>query len=304
MSYGLQFGVICILVVLGCTKVTLQGQVSRRFIRNTSDSILFNAELFAVIALVMALLFPMGAIGWDGILMAAIMALGTVLFQSFYSMALSVGPVSLTVLIGNFALLIVTVFSVIVYHESVYLSQLIGIVFLVLAMLLGVKKDSEKRGVTGKWLLFVTVMTLSNAVTSIFMKIFTMEMSARFENSGNTYLVVSYLFAAILAALFFFLTSGGGKHERASFGVFNKGVLLFAGIIGLVLGLYQRVHIMALEKIDSGFLYPTYSGMQTLGMTFIGILMFKDKLTLKQKLGIVCGIVCVVLMNVRFFKIF
>ena len=80
MSYGLQFGVICILVVLGCTKVTLQGQVSRRFIRNTSDSILFNAELFAVIALVMALLFPMGGIGWDGILMAAIMALGTVLF--------------------------------------------------------------------------------------------------------------------------------------------------------------------------------------------------------------------------------
>ena len=112
------------------------------------------------------------------------------------------------------------------------------------------------------------------------------------------------LFSAILAALFFFLISGGGKHERASFGVFNKGVLLFAGVIGLVLGLYQRVHIAALEKIDSGFLYPTYSGMQTLAMTLIGILMFKDRLSLRQKLGIVCGIICVVLMNVRFFKLF
>lgn len=304
MSYGLQFGLICIMVVLACAKITLQGQASRRFIRNTSDSILFNAELFTVISLVMAVMFPLGGIGWDGILMAVFMACGTVVFQSFYSMALRTGPVSLTVLIGNFALLIVSAFSVITYRESIYLTQLIGVVFLVLSMFLGVKKDEGEKGISGKWLFFTVTMTLANAAASIFMKIFSMEMSARIENSANTFLVIAYLFSALLAVLFFLLTSQGGRRERASFGVFNKGVLLFSGIIGLILGIYQRVHMLGLEKIDSGFLYPTYSGMVALCMSFIGILMFKDKLTLRQKIGIVCGIVCVVLMNVRFIKLF
>ena len=44
MSYGLQFLVICVLVVLGCGKITLQGRVSRAHVRNASDSVLFNAK--------------------------------------------------------------------------------------------------------------------------------------------------------------------------------------------------------------------------------------------------------------------
>ncbi len=304
MSYGLQFGLICIMVVLGCSKVTLQGQVSRHFIRNTSDSVLFNAELFVVIALVMAVIFPLGDIGWDGILMAFLTAGGTVVFQTFYSMALKTGPVSLTVLIGNFALLFVTAFSVIVYRENVYLTQLIGIGFLVLSMFLGVKKTDDEKSVTGKWLFFVLLMTFSNATASVFMKIFSKDMSVRIENSQNTFIVISYAIAAILAFAIFLILSRGGKRERRSFGFFNKGVLFFALLIGVILGIYQRFYMIGLEKIDSGFLFPTYSGMQSLGMTFIGILMFKDKLSLRQKIGIACGIICVILMNVRVVRLF
>lgn len=304
MSYGLQFGIVCLLVLLGCTKVTLQGQVSRRYIRNTVDSVLFNAELFVVIAIVLALIFPLGGIGWDGILMAALTAIGTVCFQSFYSMALKTGPVSLTVLIGNFALFFATLYSVIAYRESVYLTQLIGIAFLVLSMFLGVKRSEDERGVSGKWLFFTLLMTFSNAASTIVMKIFTMEMSPRIENSGNTFLVIAYGIAALLAFSIVFILTQKKSNQRLSFGVFTPGVLLFALLIGVVLGMYQRVNMIGLEKVDSGFLFPTYSGMQSLGMTLIGIFLFKDKLTLRQKLGIVCGIVCVVLMNLRFMKLF
>ena len=59
-----------------------------------------------------------------------------------------------------------------------------------------------------------------------------------------------------------------------------------------------------MEKIDGGFMFPTYSGMQSLGMTVIGILLFKDKLSKRQVLGVVTGISCVVLMNVRWGLLF
>jgi drug/metabolite transporter (DMT)-like permease len=304
MSYPLQFGVVLLLVVLGCAKVTLQGQFSRRYIRNTSDSVLFNAELFVAIAIVMMILFPMGKIGGDGILLAALTAICTVIFQTTYSLALKSGPVSLTVLLGNFSLFITIIFSIIAYKESIYLTQLVGIGFLILSMILGVKKTNDEKGITGKWILLVLAMILSNGVASIFMKIFSKEISGGAADEQSSFMALSYLIAAALAAGLFFITSGCGKRERASFGVFDKGALLFVGLIGIILGIYQRFYMLGLANIDSGFMFPTYSGMQSLGMSFIGVLMFKDKLTVRQWFGIACGILCVVLMNVRLGKLF
>jgi len=304
MSYGLQFGVVCAMVLLGCSKVTLQGSVSRGYIRNTSDSVLFNAQLFVVIGIVMAALFPLGKIGWDGILMASMTAVCTVVFQSFYALALKTGPVSLTVLIGNFALFFTTVFCVAVYHESVYLTQLFGIAFLVLSMILSVKKGKDEKGVSGKWILFVALMTIANSAASVFMKVFTMDMSARFENSQNTFMVIAYAIAAVLGFVFYFLSAHTGRREGNTYGFFNRRVLLYALSIGVILGIYQKFYLIGLEKIDGGFLFPTYSGMQSLCMTVIGILFFKDKLSVRQIFGVACGIICVVLMNVRYLKLF
>jgi len=304
MSYGLQLALIFAMVILGCAKVTLQGQVSRRFLRNTSDSVLFNAELFVVISVVMAILFPLGRIETVGILLAVLTACGTVIFQTTYTLALRIGPVSLTVLIANLSSFITVIFSMIAYRESFYLTQLIGILFLVLSMLLGIKRTDDEKGINGKWLLLVLMMTIANGVASVIMKVFSKEMSVQIENSQNTFMVLCYLSAACLAVGLFCVTSRMGRRERASFGIFNKGVLIFVLAIGVVLGIYQKLHMIGLEKIDSGFMLPTYSGLQSLGMTFIGILMFGDKLSTRQKIGIACGIICVILMNVRIIQLF
>ena len=304
MSYLLQFGVVFAMVVFGCSKVTLQSFVSRGYVRNTSDSVLFNAQLFVFIAVVMSVLFPLGKLSWEGLFMAFFMGLFTVIFQTFYALALKSGPVSITVLIGNFALFFVTGFSVIAYRESVYLTQIFGIALLILAMFLSVKKDANEKGISAKWIVYVALMTASNAVSSIVMKIFAMEMSAAVENSQNTFMVASYAIAAVLAFFSYFIGAHTGRREGNTYGFFNRHVLLYAFAIGVVLSIYQKFYLLGLEKIDGGFLFPTYSGMQSLGMTAIGIFLFKDKLSKRQIFGVVCGISCVVLMNLRFMKLF
>ena len=40
--------------------------------------------------------------------------------------------------------------------------------------------------------------------------------------------------------------------------------------------------------------------LQSLIMTLVGVVMFKDQLTRRQQLSVLCGIVSVVLMNLRF----
>ena len=304
MSYILQFLVICLLVVLGCAKVTVQGQASRKFIRCTPDSVLFNAQLFLVIAVVMAVVFPLGGIGWGGVLLAAGAALGTFLFQTCYALALKCGPVSLTVLIVNFSVLFSTVFSILAYNEKIFLTQLFGIAFLLASMFLSVKKEDGEKGVSKKWVVLALTAMLTNSGAAILMKIFVKTLSAEFENSQNTFVVLMYIIASAMAFGYYFLGTVTDKKEKNTYGFFNKFAWLYALIIGVVLGIYQKFYMLGMEQIDGAFMFPTYAGMQSLGMTVIGILLFKDRLSIRQKIGIACGIVCVVLMNIRLVELF
>lgn len=304
MSYGIQFLLICALVVLGCAKVTVQGSASRRFINNTSDSVLFNAELFLVIAIVMLVLFNQNSVGVTGLWLAAIAGIGTFLFQTCYALGLKSGPVSLTVLLVNFSVLFVTAFSVIAYHEHVYLTQLFGILLLVASMLLSVKREQSGNGISGKWLALTLVAMAASAASTIVMKIYARDIGAGIENSENTFVVLEYVFAAACAFAYYFVTTLTKKSEKSTCGFFNLKMLIYVLIIGVVLGIYQRFYMIGLEKVDGTFMFPTYAGMQSLGMTLIGIILFRDKLSKRQMIGVACGIACVVLMNVRLVELF
>ena len=56
--------------------------------------------------------------------------------------------------------------------------------------------------------------------------------------------------------------------------------------------------------LENAFMMPTWAGMQTLGMTAIGIFAFGDQLRVRQKWSIVCGLACIILMNLRICPLF
>ena len=144
MSGILAFLWICLLVSLASAKVTLQGQISRTDFKNAQDPVLFNGFLFMAIAVVMALVFPLTPPHLPMVLWALSVSIFTFTFQTTYAMAMACGPVSLTVLIVTFNQFIPITASVILYGEKIYLTQLIGIVFLILSMFLNLKTDKSK----------------------------------------------------------------------------------------------------------------------------------------------------------------
>ncbi len=298
MEFLYQFFIIVVLVALACTKVTLQGRVSRRFVRNSADTLLFNAQIFTVIAVMMVLLFDVQLPDATCLVFAVACAVPTTLFQTLYTVAMRIGPVSLTVLITSFSVLFTTAASVIFFDEDLYIAQIFGIMFLVASMVLSRdKKSGEKKG-DGKWLTLTLISLAASTFATLMLKFFgAVESNLRDPNS--TFLCVMYALGALLAYLICLVMPKFGKLEKSTFG-FNPIVIIFSVIIGVVLGLFQRLNIYGITTIDGTFFFPTYSGMQSLVMSVIGVLMFKDKLSTRQKLGIACGIVSIVLMNMRF----
>ena len=88
MSYVVQFLLVLLLAVLACTKVTIQGFVSRKHIVTTQDTVWFNALVFTAIAAFLALLFPMGEINGVLVFYALVVTVTTVVFQVCYTIAL------------------------------------------------------------------------------------------------------------------------------------------------------------------------------------------------------------------------
>ena len=297
MNYALQFLLLVLVAALAGVKVTVQGQMSRRLIRGFADTLWFNVLMFAAIALMFVLIFPMGPINGTIIGFGVLLGCTTVLSQAFYGLAFNIGPVSLTVLIANFSILINTVFSAIVFKEKVYLSQICGIVFLVSSMMLSTSHDHGDAKANRRWLFYSIIVMLAFGVGNSIQKLFWITESSSIPNSDVTFLIVMYLSASLIAlVLYAFLA---GKKQTSALG-FQKSVLLFALAIGASLCFFQKTSMYALANVDGSFYFPTVSGLQSLWITAVGIVLFKDKLSRKQKFGVVCGILCVALMNLRF----
>ena len=302
LSYFVQFLLILALVVFGCAKTTLQSAMGKRYVHCAQDSVLFNILFFVSISLFVTILFGIGSITPALILWAAAVAVFTVMFQMLYAMALSMGPVSLTVLIINCNVFICTIASTIMFREQVYVPQLAAILFLVVSMFLSLKKSADGKSISTKWLVISLLSMTGAGLSTTIQKAFSVSYAAADANTGNTFLVVMYLIGALILAVIYFVGAYTGKKVKSTAGI-RPGMIVFALAMGVVMCIYQKVNIISMANIDGAFHYPTYTGLASVVMTLIGILFFHDQLNTKQKWGIVCGIVSVVLMNVRWLPL-
>lgn len=297
-----QFVFIVIITVFAVIKVTLQSAACRRHIRNSQDSLMFNTMFFAAIALFLSLTLTLQIPTAEIILWTLIMATGTVLFQVFYSVALTEGPVSITVLIINFAVVIPTVVSAVVFGDNIFISQLLGVICLLISFPLSMKESTggEKQA-NKKWLILTVVALIADSVAMTMQKLFKLTESykAAPDKASNTFLVFVYIFSAILALIIYLAKSKLSSNEKRTF-KFGKSVILFATVMGLDLAIFQKVYMIGNMEIPGSLFFPTFSGMQSVVMTLIGVLMFGDRLNKRQWIGVLFGIGAVVLLNVQF----
>lgn len=304
MSYMIQFLLILGLTMVACLKVTVQGFMSRQLVRSTQDSVWFNVLMFYAMTVFFLIFFTPGIPDGPTLLFALGAGTSVAVFQTCYALALKTGPVSLTVLITNFSVLITTTYGILAFGDRLYASQMVAIVLLVASMILSV--NFEKKGASGKqpqklplhWIALAVASLVSNAGSGCFQRTFAMSPNFAYPLMENTFMVLMQFTAGTLSLIAYLLFSHTGKKEKSSMG-FRPAALAYAGGIALILGLYQVYLLFCLANIEGTFFSPTYAGLQSLIMTLIGMILFHDKLSTRQKWGVACGILCVVLMNVR-----
>lgn len=200
--------------------------------------------------------------------------------------ALRYGPMSITLLVSAYSLMIPTLYGIIFLNEPMGAASVTGMVLLLVSLfLLNMKKEQTRFSV--KWLVFLVVSFVGNGLCSTMQKVQQIHCDGAYKNE---FMILALAISGV-ALLIFALTQSGVRQafpQCLKFsvlnGMFNGGNNLFVMILtGLV---------------PNAVLYPTVSAGGIVLSCVAALLIYKEKLSGKQIVGYIIGVVSVVLLNI------
>ena len=220
-------------------------------------------------------------------------------------LALRYGSLALTSLISSYSLMIPTVYGFLRFGEHVYVSQLIGLMLLVVSLYMTnmVKKQpaaeegQEKEGQKSKkntfvlWLIMAIAMALSNAMCTIVQR----EEQVRFAGAYKN----EFMLIALLASFVAMLAIGLVRERRDLKTVMKLGAVP-AVLTGAANGATNLLVMICTATIATSIFYPVISGGGMVLAYIISVTLFKEKFTTMQKIGILLGVASLVFLNIPF----
>ena len=222
---------------------------------------------------------------WLGIAFGALTA-----FQSITNIiALHTGPLSYTTVIISFSTLISALSGLLFFDESIAVSQIIGIALMLVSFVLAVNKDGGEKRASAVWLITCILAFFSTGFIGVLQKV---HQNTEYKGEIGAFLVVAFFTSAVIS---FAVMAVLSKKERAFYKEIPKGSLLYLllgcmAIGGICAALNNKWNLYLSGVIDSAVFFPVVNGGGLVLTTLAALLVFKEKLTRKQWVGLIFGI--------------
>lgn len=219
--------------------------------------------------------------------------LGALFIAIFFVMAITAqrNGVSVTSVAGKMSVVIPILFGVFLYNESVTFLKIIGIIIALVAVYLASVKD-EKGATKKAGLLFPILLFFGSGIIDTTLKYVQVNFVPKDEVaifSGSLFGFAAFFGLIILAIKTI--------KKREAFGLKNI-------IAGIVLGIPNYYSIVFLIKAlqTEGFESSTLFTINNVGVvvvsTIVGLLLFKEHFSAKNKIGVVLAIVGIILVTI------
>ena len=218
--------------------------------------------------------------------------LGALFVSIFFVMATTAqrNGVSVASVAGKMSVVVPVLFGAFLYNESVTFLKVIGILIALIAVYLASVKD-EKNTKSGG-MLFPVLLFFGSGIIDTTLKY----VEVNFVPKEDVSLFSGSLFgiAAVFAAIILFIQQ---IRKKSSFGVKNI-------IAGFVLGVPNYFSIIFLikalqnEDFESSVLFTVNNVGIVILSTFVGLLIFKETFSLKNKIGVVLAVLGIILVTI------
>lgn len=213
-------------------------------------------------------------------------------------LSLRYGSLALTSLFSSYSLMLPTLYGFIRFKNPIFVSQLIGIAFLLVSLYLtnmGKKSENaeekKERGDFKKWLPLVIVMALTNGMCSITQT----EQQYQFDGAYKN----EFMMIALLASFAVLFCVGIAKERHDAKTVLKLGAVP-AVLTGAANGATNLLVMICTATIAASVFFPVISGGGMVLAYIISVTLFKEKFTTMQKIGILLGVASLIFLNVPF----
>lgn len=298
----MEYVLLAVAVLLGASK-NIFTKIVKKNSASFYDTMKMNVITFAF-ALVTVFLIGITSIKttfqvpWALVVCYAVCTLGS---QIALMKAVELGSVSISSLFYSCGFMLPTVFGSIYYNEEINALHIIGLVLIVVSFVCSAKKEEGKKFNIG-WLIAALGGLLFSGMVGIMQKLFTNDFK---QYKLDNFLCVSFMIIILMSAaamLVSWLWNRKKNNEKqaeektdskvkTSFLVKQYG---FTVGLGVVMGLVNKTNTFLSGVLPSVLVFPITNGGVILSTTLLSMLIFKEKLTLLQKIGLIIGILGII----------
>ena len=260
---------------------------------------IFNAAMSAICAVTLAACagFTLECSNYT-LISAIIFGIATALSCLFALKATGIGPLSYTTVIISSSTVITALSGCIFWGEQIKITQIIGIVLMMACLFCSVKKDEVTTRTSIKWLILCIIALLFSGSVGIMQKI---HQSSQHADELYAFLVIAFEASTVwsLVALVFSIKKEKGrifvKNAGGSIAITLKTVLI-AMVSGICSAACNAINLYLSGKMPSAVLFPILNGGSLVIVVVASMIIFKEKLSLKQWLGILLGVIAIPLL--------
>ncbi len=199
------------------------------------------------------------------------------------------GPYGLTRLIGNFALLFTIFYGIFFLNEQPKIVTYIGIVLIFAAMVLinYKKKGEDEKGVSLKWFVLVMISLVANGLIGVFTK----AQQLRFGGTCDSeFQIISIGGSFILLAII------GLILDRDKLPYFIKHGAVYGIGAGICNGAKNFLTLVIYTLLPLSIIAPMKTGLGMIATFVLALLIYKERYTKKQIIGVILGVAAVILL--------
>ena len=308
-------------VLLGSAKVILS-RIIKKQTKSAVLTLLFNSIFFLIACIIVTLvgISSMRLAGSVPFGLAVAYAASTVTSQILIMVALENGSVSLSSLFSSCGFILPSLWGWIQFHESVSVLHIIGLLVVLSAFVLATDFRKTKK-FNWKWFLAATGSMIFAGVTGIvqkefvavsapevlypFLSIALLMATALCGITGAVAAVGKYKKEKFLSASFEDTAGAEGGTEQTSeepeairkkTRPLSKPVV-FVFILGIVMGFLHLMNTYLTRVFPTIIIFPVLNGGIIVITTLVSALLFREKLTIRQGISILCGIAGILLIS-------
>ena len=255
----------------------LFNKVCKRELEGERQINAFNIVVYAVCVITFGILLLGNSISVYTILLGLLFGIVTALCGLYKMLALSCGPMHITMLITTSSM-IISALSGIFFGETFSFPKLCAILVLLFFIYLTLDKTGESK-ISLRWMLYCGLAFLLQGIIGVIQKIHQSSIH-KSEASG-------FLFVAFIWAIVFCLIKNKGKAQITTIG--KKNIL-----IGIVCGgctfAMNYINLKLSGLLPSQLFFPLVNGSVIVLSCILSVVLFKEKLSKRQMIGLIGGI--------------